>query len=529
MSAERNSQDDGTGRRYRLRIVVPSYPAFNIYSRIARKTTALGPVLIASVVNKMPGWDVEVIDENNYRRFAPRNEEGMPDHKLLQELRPADIVGFYGGLSSTIPRLYQIAEEYKKMGVYTIAGGQHFTDETIEEGLKSKIDLLMLGEAEESIAEALPAIAKGESLKEIQGLAFLENGTVFKTKSRTPLECFDKFPIPDFSLVRYAKISLFPVSRVRGCGMDCEFCTVKGKARYASPERLMEQFMSAAERWNASDFFIVDDLFGQDREGTLKLCKMLKKYQESTRRSFFITVQIRLDKSRDTELLEAMRDARIRVVAIGFESPIPEELTAMKKHLKPEDMIKMAHVYHKYGFMIHGMFIFGYPMQKEAAFSMSAKERVQYFRSFIKKAGIDTIQVLLPVPLPGTEMTSRLKEENRIFSKELVGLEYYDGNFPLFIPDAPMTADEMLASTRKIMGRFYRFKYMFSVGFYTLSFPVLVFWLHNLHYGWRLWYKKWRNSIIRFGGWIVIRDWSSQFKNSDFMTRMHHALKEKRP
>src|SRR5512139_2080150 len=72
-------------KRRRLRVVIPAYPAFNVYSRIARATTALGPVSVATSVHEMEGWDVEVIDENNYQRSAPRNESGLPDHEALQK------------------------------------------------------------------------------------------------------------------------------------------------------------------------------------------------------------------------------------------------------------------------------------------------------------------------------------------------------------------------------------------------------------------------------------------------------------
>lgn len=113
---------DLTKKRHRLRIVIPAYPAFNIYSRIARKTTALGPVCVATTVNEMERWDVEVIDENNLRRCGPRSGSGGANHEFLQLQRPADIVGFYGGLTSTIPRLYNLAHFYKDKGVVTIAG-----------------------------------------------------------------------------------------------------------------------------------------------------------------------------------------------------------------------------------------------------------------------------------------------------------------------------------------------------------------------------------------------------------------------
>ena len=58
---------DTLKKRYRFRIITPAYPAFNIYSDIASCTTALGPVYVATNVNKMHKWDAEVIDENNLR------------------------------------------------------------------------------------------------------------------------------------------------------------------------------------------------------------------------------------------------------------------------------------------------------------------------------------------------------------------------------------------------------------------------------------------------------------------------------
>ncbi|MFA5088601.1 MAG: hypothetical protein WC552_06155 [Candidatus Omnitrophota bacterium] len=48
-----------------MRFIIPACPAFNIYSTIARKTTALGPVGIAGVVNKRKKRYAEASDENN--------------------------------------------------------------------------------------------------------------------------------------------------------------------------------------------------------------------------------------------------------------------------------------------------------------------------------------------------------------------------------------------------------------------------------------------------------------------------------
>jgi len=514
---------DHTKKRYRLRVIVPAFPAFNIYTHIARGTTALGPVCVATAVHEMERWDVEVIDENNLRRHGPVSEEGGADHDSLQKLRPADVVGLYGGLTSTIPRLYKLARYYKDRGVVTVAGGQHFVDETIPEALFSGVDYVVIGEGEEAIRELLLAIEHDKDVSGIKGLAYLKDGRVFYTQPREAQVDFDKLPIPDFSLVRYAKISLYPVARIRGCGMDCEFCTVKGKPRYASPERLLEQISYLVETRDARHFFIVDDLFGQQRQETIKFCNMLRDYQQAIGTRLDLGVQIRLDKAKDSELLFAMRECGINTIAIGYESPIDEELKAMNKRINPADMLNLTAAYHKAGFLIHGMFIFGYPMPEGVNFRMPADERVKHFRAFIGKAKIDTIQVLMPGPLAGTELKKRLQKQNRIYPIKDIGWEYYDGNFPLFEPDDPMSAEEMQASVKKIMGKFYEFKNILTLSLSVVSFPALIFFLHNIKAGWRKWYRPWRNRWTRFGGWTIVRSWSSAFKKDSYLDKLQNA------
>ncbi len=510
-------------KRRRLRIVIPAYPAFNIYSRIANRTTALGPVCVATSVNELPGWDVEVIDENNLGRYGPRSPSGGADHELLQKQRPADVVGFYGGLTSTSPRLYHLARWYQQAGVVTIAGGQHFAGENTAEALHSGIDYVVLGEGEEAIRELLHAVEGCREAGAVRGIAYLDSGRIVRTPAREPMQDFDKQAYPDFSLVRYARIKIFPVERIRGCCMNCEFCTVKGTPRCASVERLLGNLSYLVETHNARNFFIVDDLFGQQRDETLRFCRLFARYQEQIGRQLTTTVQIRLDKARDPELLAAMREAGILNVAIGFESPIDEELKAMNKAVRARDMLALARTFHRFGFLVHGMFIFGYPLKAGVEFAMPVNERVKRFRRFIRQSKIDTVQVLLPVPLPGTELRQRLERQGRIYPLEDVGWEYYDGNFPLFEPDGPATANELQDGGKRIMSRVYEFRYALLVVASILSFPALALWLHNLKAGWQRWYRTWYTRVTRFGGWLTMRQWSTQFKKSDFLNRLHRA------
>ena len=112
--------------RYLFRIIIPIFPNFNIYTFAANKTTSVGPIYVATSASKLESWDVEVIDENNcHGKFFPRNKNNRLDHIALQKERPADVVGFYGSISSTIPRLYELAKLYKTLGAKTVAGGKH--------------------------------------------------------------------------------------------------------------------------------------------------------------------------------------------------------------------------------------------------------------------------------------------------------------------------------------------------------------------------------------------------------------------
>ncbi|MCC6356227.1 MAG: B12-binding domain-containing radical SAM protein [Verrucomicrobiae bacterium] len=507
-------------------MIIPAYPAFNIYSRIARHTTALGPVSVATVVSHLEGWDVEVIDENNYWRLGPRDVAGMPDHGTLQTIRRADVAGLYGGLSSTIPRLHQIARFYRERGITTIAGGQHFVGDNIREALEQGVDFVVIGEGEDSLRDLLESLRAGRDPSGVAGIAFLRDGALVRTGDRTPITDFDRLPLPDFGLLRYARVRLFPVGWIRGCGMDCEFCTVKGRPRPASVERVVGQVASAVERYGARSFFLVDDLFGHRRTETLRLCRLLADYQKAIGIRLDITVQIRLERAKDTEMLQAMRSAGINTVCVGFESPIPEELDAMNKKLRPSDMVALTRGYHVAGFRVHGMFIFGYPVPAGVRLAASLQDRIRRFRSFVRKARIDTIQVLLPVPLPGTALTARLGAQNRIFPRDCVGWEYYDGNFPLFMPDAPLSPGDMQMALRRIMGRFYRFRTMFAVGLNVLTFPAMVFAPWDIPAAWHRWHRAWQNNIMRFGGWILLRRWTSAFKAGDFAERL--ALAERR-
>jgi hypothetical protein len=123
-------------------------------------------------------------------------------------------------------------------------------------------------------------------------------------------------------------------------------------------------------------------------------------------------------------------------------------------------------------------------------------------------------------------LAARLATQNRIFPIDQIGWEYYDGNFPLFVPDDPLSPEEMQSAIRQIMGRFYRFRSMFAIARNICIFPAMVFSLWNIQFGWRRWRRLWRYDLMRFGGWLTIRRWTSQFRSGSFSQKLTHAKRE---
>lgn len=528
-----------------FRLVIPKFPYFNVYSRI--KMPPRGAVGVATTVTSVEGFKVEIIDENNFT--------GPLDHGLIQKERPADVVGLYGGLTSTIPRLYEVASVYQGLGVPTIAGGNHI-NACVEEALSSGVDVAVMGEGEHTLPEVVRAISSGKELSTVSGISFERGGKIVYTPRRAPIQIsdLDRLPYPDFSLIRDQKtrITLTPLGRTRGCNFVCEFCAVSqhlGHTRSSSPGYVMEEIVRSAEN-GYKNFFVTDDNFAQERDSTAELCKMITEYKRKTGQRLHFAVQVRADVARDEELLELMREAGVELLCIGYESPIEEDLKNMKKGLNLKKLDEYTQTLKRHGFYIHGMFILGYPTFKDSKckLNMSMAERVERFWQFIKRNDIDTVQIVKPVPLPGTGLEKKLKDENRLYPISLVNYNKYDGNWLCFEPDSDIDPRDFMSQTEGIVRRFYNLwmfpRLLYQVPLYPLEVGIrfLGKFFGGLLRGSRMplgtrlkkslaharlqsW-RKFRNLRLRLGGRIILEKWRQDFAREDFFGTLEKARVE---
>ena len=426
--------------------IIPQYPKHsqhNIYAKI--KMPPVGIVSVLSQIQHHPDCEeVYAVDENNYG--GPQDARGLPDHSFLQGRQKAQFALFYGGMSNAIPRLFTVARGYKEFGAVTIAGGSH-VDALPQEALDSGIDVVVHGEGEETIKELLAALAIGGQasmdrprLAQVRGISFLdENGAYVFTGARLPIRDLDALVDTDLTLVKFLKKrwSAVPINRGRGCNWHCEFCVVNkqyGRYKAASVESALRQVIKYTDL-GYKKFFFTDDNFAQDPDLAIELCRRIADYKRKFFKRIDIIVQVRSEAAENDELLDAMRQAGVTTLAIGYESPINEELRAMRKGVTVEKLIARSKKLSRY-FYLHGMFIFGYPTRLDTPQPppLSIDERAQYFRTFFKDSGIDTIQLLNAVPLPGSELRTRLEQEGRLLPLATVGWDKYDGLFLCYDP-----------------------------------------------------------------------------------------------
>ena len=553
--------------------IIPQYPQHsqnNIYAKI--KMPPVGILSVMSQINHHPNFkEVYAIDENNYN--GPQDFLGLPDHSFLQARQPAQLALFYGGMSNSIPRLFTVARQYQGFGAITIAGGSH-VDALPEEALKSGIDIVVHGEGEETILELLAVLTdhgnivlNRAGLAQVAGISFLdETGAYVKTCARQPIGDLNELADPDLTLVKFLKKrwSAIPINRGRGCNWNCEFCVVNkqyGKYKSASVDTALRQLIKYSDM-GYKQFFFTDDNFAQNPAEAIALCKGIGDYKRKFRKKIDIIVQVRSEAAENDELLEAMRRAGVSTLAIGYESPINEELRAMRKGVTVEKLIARSKKLSNY-FYLHGMFIFGYPSRREGqeTSSFTIKERATYFKKFFKKSGIDTIQLLNAVPLPGSELRARLESEGRLLPLSMVGWDKYDGLFLCYDPRPDGLDAFDLQNMPKILmrkrylggflsrklnyGNWLNWVYNATIGFpiqfivfYSRRFirnlserkrvrnitrndlPIRTLFSVPLANAWGDIKRKWRNLFVKTYAGVITKRWLKSYSDSDYKNNL---------
>ncbi len=411
--------------------IEPRSSGTNVYSML--RMPLLGPVYLGTIL-KNRGHEVEIYNEDIY----------TPDYSKLN----ADLIGI-SILTSTARRGYEIAKKFPKDKV--IIGGVHASLLPSEASQYAR--QTVVGEAEEVIA----------------GIA--EGGIKDPIIYAKPIQNLDSLPQPDFSLIKgYKANALLPISTSRGCPFDCSFCSVTKifgrKFRFRSAQNVIEELRTR----EAKQFFFCDDNFTAYPKRALILMDLMLKNKIRD-----WSCQVRCDVAKSNDMLDLMARSGCKLVCIGFESINRKTLEAYDKKQSVEDIVHAIRSFHKKKIKIHGMFVLG-------SDNDDAQTVWDTFK-FAVNQKIDTIQMSILTPFPGTKINQELETQKRIFSRDW---SLYDGQHIVFRPKL-LAAKELQINVLNAYLKFYSLSRSF-----TLLFKLRL-----------------RNAVFYFMGHSILKRWVS--------------------
>jgi radical SAM superfamily enzyme YgiQ (UPF0313 family) len=417
----------------RISFIEAGAPGLHIYSKFP--VARVGTVLLSTIL-KEKGYEVKTFVE----------DISTPDWEFIES---SDLVGI-STLTSTAIRAYSIGQRLKAKGIEVIMGGAHPTFMP-EEALQYS-NFVVRGEGDFTLPELMSYLDSGTpAIETIQGLSYRDKtGNVFHNPDRPLLkeEELETLPVPDFSLVHNWKPShLYSVSTSRGCPFACRFCSViqifGRQYRFQSTVAVLKELKHIRSVSKGTRFF-VDDNFTANRKRTKELLRGM--VAEKLTSSW--TAQVRTDAAADPELLRLMADAGCHTVYIGFESINPRTLEQYNKKQTLEDIVRSIRAFRDHGIHIHGMFVIGADTDDVDVIKRTI--------DFAMRNGIDTVQLMVLTPLPGTPLFNEMKENGRLLHTDW---SKYDAHHAVFSPSL-MSAQTLQTETMKEMGRFYSWKYI---------------------------------------------------------------------
>lgn len=349
--------------------------------------------------------------------------------RIIGKIKP-DLVGL-SAMAWQYDTCVKIAHLIKELRPETriVVGGYHATlmAEEIADSPQSRwIDYIVRGEGEEVCRRLVNGLAGKDTFLEIPGLSFRDgNSGVFVHNPRAEnldLETI-KLPIRDKRRLTWgyhlmnARIETLETSR--GCTRSCNFCSMKnmyGRSFRMYPiSRVLDDIDDIYYSRKVRSIFITDDNMVLNPTRVMELCDAIsargyKKLKLSVQADC-ITMSMRED------MVAKMAEAGFCTVFLGIENGSKKNLSAAGKGDIVTASKQAIENCHKYGMMVIGGLIFGFPEDDVN----SIVENYEFF----KEIGADAAYCQIITPYPKTGMRDQLLSMDLITNK--TDLKKYNG------------------------------------------------------------------------------------------------------
>lgn len=316
----------------------------------------------------------------------------------------------YIGITAKTVAIFRAAElagEIKKVNpkIIAIIGGAHITAVPRETmGRFPQFDIGIIGEGELTIVELIQTLEKSKDLRSVNGLTIRENdGNLFLTAPRPPMEDLDSIPLPAWDMVphlkyyhesatRFSKLPLGSVISSRGCPGKCLFCdnSVFGRRfRSHSANYVIEMIKHLKSNYGIKSLVFYDDYFVADRRRLKEIC--LKMIEEKLNLEWVCSARV---NAINEEMLSLMKQAGCFQIAYGVESGNQKILDLQQKGITLERVRSAIEMTHKAGIRTKGYFMIGHPTETE--------ETIFETIDFAKSIPLDNFQATYFTPFPGS-------------------------------------------------------------------------------------------------------------------------------
>ncbi len=318
-----------------------------------------------------------------------------------------------------------------------LLGGGHASEQA-EQILYNhpEIDIILIGEGEETLPELLEAIKIRGSLELIPGIVIRKHSKPFRTQSRSIVKELDNLPFQSRYLHEAinvnSRIQAEFISSARGCPAACTFCSSPSfwgrKVRNRSVNSVIEEILFIKEKYGLIYISLRDDTFTADRRRTVDFCRQLI----DRRLNIFWNCQSRAEVI-DKETLQWMRKAGCECVQLGVESGSPDILKLLNKNISTEQVIRAADLIHQSGINLSVYLISGIPEETKT----NRKQTID----LIKRIKPDDLQIAPLAYYPGTAL----------FQSSIISGKIDDNIFETSRTEAVLAKPDGLKDTERLL------------------------------------------------------------------------------
>jgi radical SAM superfamily enzyme YgiQ (UPF0313 family) len=363
-----------------------------------------GLMYLASCLRqKRPGHELRLYDMMALRA-RPADADAMI-RSFGPDLVAIHAMSFQASCMHAVAALVKAANPRAVVAV----GGPH-ASAAPESVLRDKnVDVIGLGEGEETFAEIVERVEAGASLAGIAGTAAVHDHKIVRGPERAFSEDLDRIPFPAWDLVDLKQYftdvmltqnditfrrEVSTIFTSRACPFRCIFChNMFGKKfRARSVENVLAE-MEELCRLGIRELHVIDDCFNFNTERAVAILEGIRERGLDLKLAF--PNGIRGDRLPD-QLLAVMKKAGVYKINIGIESGSPRVQKVIKKGLSLDAIRDGIARAASRGIFTHGFFMMGFPDETE--------EDLRATIDFACSSDLHTAGFALLSPFPGTEV-----------------------------------------------------------------------------------------------------------------------------